>query len=368
MRSHLAAGARGSPVRTATPAVYAYAYAYALVRRTMRSHLAAGARGSPVRTATLAGLRLRLRSRASHDAFAPHRRRLRLAGSGGNPAGLRLCPCRDIAELVAAGNCGGRRSIPDARDNYRHSCPSVRGRWREPEGGSRVWGGLVPKVHLGRRTEIGRFGSTSPREARRPKGRRSVEGPPARPAPKGPFHHPPKVSWCGPRAGGRERRRLHSRALHDALAAHRSAPPARHPQRRPCGSAPPTALSCPARRARGSPLSSSGAPPSAATLRVSAAGYALVPCNPLPIYSGLRTSPDRRCSRRKTRCQPMAERWLASGFSTTQGDTIPPLRSGPPGFARQSPHPFMGRLSLPIVSRTRRLSRPSPCGVGCAEP
>ena len=51
-------------------------------------------------------------------------------------------------------------------------------------------------------TVIGRFGSTSPREARRPQGRRSVEGPPAGPAPKGPFHHPPKVSWCGPQGPG----------------------------------------------------------------------------------------------------------------------------------------------------------------------
>ena len=70
MRSHLAAGACGSPVRAATLRVYAYVYA--LVRRTMRSHLA--------------------------------RRRLRLAGSRRRPCGSMptSCPCRDIAELVAA--------------------------------------------------------------------------------------------------------------------------------------------------------------------------------------------------------------------------------------------------------------------------
>jgi hypothetical protein len=57
------------------------------VRRTMRSLLAAGACGSPGPGGDPTGLRLRLRSRAPHDALAPRRRHLRLAGSGRRPYG-----------------------------------------------------------------------------------------------------------------------------------------------------------------------------------------------------------------------------------------------------------------------------------------
>jgi len=147
-----------------------------------------------------------------------------------------------------------------------------------------------------------------------------------------------------------QRRRLRSRAMHDALAAHRSAPPARQAHRRPYGSAPPTALSCPARCARGSPLRSSGAPGSAATLRVSAADCALVPCT---MRSRL-TAPLLR--RAKLSRDPTGQRRRLC--SRALHDALAAHRSAPP--ARQAHRRPYGSAPPTALSCPARCARGSP--------
>src|SRR3954452_9189922 len=134
-----------------------------------------------------AALRHCLRSRAMHDALASHRQRLRLAGPGRRPCG----------STVRGGDTGrnGSNSRWSQRRNHGGGAAArTRGTMTAPVARPYRGGGGNPKgvpacgvqsrrYTSERRTVTGRLGSTPPREARHPQGRRSVEGPPARPAP-----------------------------------------------------------------------------------------------------------------------------------------------------------------------------------------
>src|SRR6478609_3564152 len=223
MRLPLAAGACGSPARAATLRVYAIDYA--LVRRTMRPHLAAGSCGSPGPGGDPAGLRHRLRSRASHDALAPHADACGYAGSGRRP-----CGSTPSTTLSCAARCA--RTSPPA--------PAAR---RVRAATLRVY---AIDYALVRRTMRSHLTPT----------------PAATPGPG------------GDPAGLRHR--LRSRAPHDAPAPRRRLLRLAGSGRRPCGSAPSTTLSCVARCARTSRRRLRLRRVRAATLRVCAIDYALV--------------------------------------------------------------------------------------------